>query len=67
MSLLPERSRQTCRICGIKKDKIRVGRYPTEQKFKYVDETGGQWNGRRCPKCSGTLQQKSGEMKRFIV
>jgi hypothetical protein len=48
---MQEANVKECRVCKEKKLRILCGKYASMNN-KYVDESGGFWSGRTCPKCN---------------
>ncbi len=47
-----------CKGCGESKKRIRSGLYPNGKDVRWLDESGGEFNGLRCPKChKGKVRQ----------
>lgn len=50
MSDVVEKNLRQCKQCGEKKLRVLAGRFNHKDK-KYVDDSGGTWNGNTCPSC----------------
>ena len=46
-----EKDLRICKVCNNIKVRIQDGRYPDKRFKKFVDESGSQWNGSKCPDC----------------
>lgn len=53
---------KACKDCGKLKQRIHDGKWNHKDK-KFVDETGGAWNGHRCPSCHKLKQALLGRIK----
>jgi hypothetical protein len=61
-----EQNIKCCKNCGVNKQHILDTKYDYKNK-KYVDETGGQWNGKTCPSCHNNNMRIHMKSKRTVV
>jgi hypothetical protein len=58
-----EINKSTCRVCGEIKTRIQAGEFDSKNK-RWIDETGKQWNGRKCPDCVVQIQKEKQRERR---
>jgi len=46
----PEENTSNCKVCGAVGKRITVHKYDAKN-YKYIDEDGKAWCGKKCPKC----------------
>lgn len=44
--------KRACKVCGVEKGRVEMGRFPKGVCRRYVDEKGQFWNGKVCPDCN---------------
>ena len=63
--MFKEADKRICKVCGVLKERILVGKYNNKDK-KYVDLEGSCWNGRLCPLCNRLRMQSNMQKLRTI-
>lgn len=47
---MTESDKRVCKVCKVCKDRTLAGKFDSINK-KYIDASGGLWNGSTCPSC----------------